>query len=135
MGILFINVQLSVEVKDNLLIAHTIFENSTSNTIHLDGLTLGVNNDLRRNVFAIVDQKGKKISYTGPMIKRHVSPGEFVSLKTGENIATSFVLNNAYQLQKGKTYTVEYNAYNPENLNEDDPLIKMVSNKVEILYQ
>lgn len=123
-----------MEIKNDLLVARTTFENNSSGVIHLDGMTLGVNGELKRKVFSINGKSEQQALYTGPIQKRIVRPEEFVSIQVGGSITTSLVLNSAYDLRKGNNYTIEYNAYNPQSFNEGDPLIKMISNKVTVSY-
>ena len=134
MEFLVMDVHLSVEIKDDLLVAHLLFLNKSAQKIYLDGMTLCSENKVEREVFTITDEDGKRAAYTGRMLKRSVTPEEYISLNVGEQITTTAVLNNAYRLRKGNNYTIRYAAYNPQALHDDDPLIKMESNKVEIEY-
>jgi hypothetical protein len=128
------DVHLSVEIKDDLLVAHLLFLNKSTQKMYLDGITLCSENKLEREVFTIVDEDGKRAPYTARMFKRTVTSEEFISLNVGEQLTTTVVLNNAYRLRKGNNYTIWYSAYNPQTLHDDDPLIKMESNKVEIAW-
>jgi len=128
------DVHLSVEIKDDLLVAQLLFLNKSAQKMYLDGMTLCSENKVEREVFTITDEGGKRAAFTGRMFKRNVSPEEFISLNVGQQVTTTAVLNDAYRLRKGNNYTIWYSAYNPQTLHDHDPLIKMESNKVEIAY-
>lgn len=128
------NVHLSVEIKDDLLVAHLVFINKSPQKIYLDGMTLCCKNKVEREVFTITDNEGRRAPYTGKMLKRTVMPEEFISLDVGAQVETTAALNEVYRLKMGNTYVIQYNTYNPQTLHDDDPLIKMESNRVEIIY-
>src|SRR5689334_10868984 len=107
------DVHLSVEIKDDLLVAHLLFLNKSTQKMFLDGITLCSENKVEREVFTLTDEDGKRAAYTARMLKRSVTPEEFISLNVGEQLATTVVLNDAYRLRKGTNYTIWYAAYNP----------------------
>lgn len=133
MGMISINVNLSVEIKDQAVLAHLQFTNNTSDQLYLDKYNICLDGIFRNNVFEITEEKEKEAVYTGPMIKRKIRPEDFILLQKGENIKVTVNLNNGYKLIKGKRYIVQYYAFNP-GLFEDSPLMEMESNKVAILY-
>jgi len=134
MEFLVMDVHLSVEIKDDLLVAHLLFLNKSTQKIYLDGMTLCSENKVEREVFTLIDEDGKRAAYTGRMLKRNVTPEEYISLDIGEQLTTTAILNEAYRLRRGNKYIIQYSAYNPQTLHDDDPLIKMESNHVEIAY-
>ena len=134
MEFLLMNVHLSVEIKDDLLVAHLVFLNKSPQKIYLDGLTLCCKNKVERDVFTISDEGGRVVAYTGKMLKRTVMPGEFIPLDVGGQVVTTAALNDVYKVRMGNRYVVQYKTYNPQTLHDDDPLIKMESNKIEIIY-
>ena len=134
MEFLLMDVHLSLEIKDDLLVARLLFFNKSPQKIYLDGMTLCSENKVERDVFTIIDEEGREVAYTGKMLKRSVMPEEFISLDVGGQVITTAALNSAYRLRKGNIYIIQYAAYNPETLHDDDPLIKMESNKVNIAY-
>jgi hypothetical protein len=67
------------------------------------------------------------------MVKRDVEQEDFIVLTPGQKKETSVLLNEGYELKKGRKYSVQYVAFNPPYL-ELQELMKMESNKVEIVY-
>jgi hypothetical protein len=134
MGIISIDVQLSVEVKDQAIFAHLVFTNNTTEQLNLDKYNICLDGKFRNNVFEITDEKGGEASYTGPMLKRKIRPEDFILLKKNEKVKVAVNLNDGYKLIKGRKYFVQYYAFNP-GLLKDSPLMEMESNKVSILYQ
>lgn len=135
MAVLLFDVHLSVEIKEDLMVAHLLFVNNTQETLYLDEMTLCSKNKIERKVFKITDQDNKEVSYRGYMQKRILEPEDFITLDVGQKIQTSVILDEVYQLRKGKKYIIQYDAFNPGSLKEDDDvLIKMESNKVEVVY-
>ena len=108
-----LDIHLSVEIKQNITIAHLRFSNNTSNKIYLDRQTICFEIELQRNLFSITNGNDNKMDYVGVMIKRDVEPEDFIVLNGGENKETSVVLNEGYELVKGKKYNIQYIAFNP----------------------
>ena len=129
----FLDIHLSVEVKQNIAIAYLKFSNNTTNKIHLDQQTICFECELQRNLFSIINGRGNRLEYEGIMIKRDIEVEDFIVLNAGEKKETSVVLNEGYELVKGKKYSIQYIAFNPPYLDEQG-LMKMESNKVEINY-
>lgn len=134
MGIISIDVHLSVEVKDQAMLAHLVFTNNTSEQLYLDKINTCLDGKFRNNVFEITEEKGEKVRYAGLMMKRKIRPEDFILLEKDEKIKVTVNLNEGYKLKIGKKYIVQYCAFNPGLLDES-PLMEMESNKVTILYQ
>lgn len=128
----FVDIQLEVEVNENIMLAHLVFSNDTTDKIYLDKKTICTNGKVRRNIFKITDEDNKAVSYIGMMEKRIVVPEDFIPVNSGEKIETSIVLNEIYKVDKGHKYTVQYSVYNPSY--NKGRLNKMESNKVEVNY-
>lgn len=125
-------INLSVEKKQDSLIAHLTFFNNTGNDLYLDQQTICLDSELQRNLFSILEQK-KRIEYVGMMVKRDVEPEDFIVLNSGQKRETSVLLSEGYELKKGRKYSIQYVAFNPPYL-ELQELMKMQSNQVEITY-
>lgn len=134
-GLILLNVQLSVEVKGEVVEATLLFINNTTTKLYLDGMTLCWNNKIERNMFVITCENDEKVSYTRKIKNRIVRSEDYVQLNVDEQFKTTVNINEAYKLQKGNRYTIQYSTYNPSSYDPDDEgLIKMESNKVEIIY-
>ena len=125
-------INLSIEKTLDDLIAHLTFYNNTGCDVYLDKQTICLNAELQRNLFSILEQK-KRIEYVGMMVKRDVEPEDFIVLSSGQKRKISVLLNEGYELKKGRKYSIQYIAFNPPYL-EKQSLMKMESNKVEIFY-
>jgi len=134
MGVININVQLSIEIKDREVLAHLLFSNNTTNRLYIDRYTTCLDGQFRNEVFQISDERGRKISYTGPLVKRKIKREDFVLLEVGENVSSTVTLNEVYSLTKGKKYLIQFSAFNP-GLEDDGPLVDMESNMVKVLYK
>lgn len=128
----FIDIELSLEKKDRIIIAHLLFVNNTSNNSYLDRQTICINGEFSRSVFSIIDDNGNKIRYKGEMIKRDVRPEDFIILEPSDSINTSIVLNEGYQLVAGEKYKIKYSVISPSYL-EIQPIERTESNEVEII--
>jgi hypothetical protein len=128
-----VDINLSVVVHGELMLAQLIFFNNTSDKIFLDNQTICVDNKTRRNVFVITDEQNKKIDYIGMMVKRIVVPEDFISLNPGEKIVSTIQLNDVYKLKKGHQYIIQYSVYHPTYMDEEG-FTKIESNKVEVVY-
>jgi hypothetical protein len=136
MGLMLFNVQLSVEVKEDELEATLLFINNTSTKLYLDGMTLCWDNSIKRNMFTITDQKSKEVDYIEAIRNRVIRSEDFVQIEAGEQFKSCVNINKAYNVKKGKRYSIQYSTYNPSSYDpNDDVLIKMESNKVEIDYR
>jgi hypothetical protein len=132
---MLLNVELSVELKNNVVIAHLLFPNNEPNNLYLDKYSICFDSQFRNKVFTISSDKGKEVNYTGMMVKRKMKPEDYIMIKPGENIQTIVTLNDAYSLVKGKKYLIQYSAFNPGSyINSEPVLMKMESSKIEILY-
>ena len=128
-----VDIHLSIEVKDNLLLAHLLFYNNANDEVYLDNQTICLDGQTWRSVFIIINEKNKKVDYTGMLAKRVVVPEDFIPLKAGEKIETSVALNEVYKVIKGHKYTIQYSVYHP-SYKDEGHLNKLESNKVEIIY-
>lgn len=125
-------INLSIEKRQDDLIAHLTFFNNTTNDLYLDQQTICSDIKLQRNLFSILEQK-KRLDYVGIMVKRVVEPEDFIVLNSGQKIETSVLLNECYELKKGRKYSIQYIGFNPSYL-ELQELMKMESNKVDCFY-
>lgn len=128
-----IEVHLSVEIEEQIMVAHLTFKNVTSTDLYLDKYTICFDGKFRNNVFEITNGKGKMVDYSGVMMKRLIKPEHFIVLAADEEIKVSLKLNDAYKLVTGKKYVVQFYAFNP-GLQGNSSLMEMASNKVEIIY-
>jgi hypothetical protein len=129
-----IDITLSIESKDDVLIAHLLFFNNTSKKYYLDKYTICYNETFTRNVFTIIDERNKLVDYIGIIAKRKVALGDFISLDVGESVKTRVVLNNGYRLKRGMKYHIQYSVYNLDYLRVQDIML-IESNKVEVIYK
>jgi hypothetical protein len=129
----FIEVELSVSIKDRKVLANLIFSNNTVELVSLDKLRICHGNKLLNSLFIILDEKNRRIDYAGPMVKRFITAEDFINIDPGQKIETSVELDDAYKLKNGKKYTVQYSAYLNNNL-KDSEIEKIESNVVEVAY-
>jgi hypothetical protein len=135
MGLILFKVQLSVTVKGDTLEASLVFENSTSTDLYLDGMTLCWKNKIDRDMFVIINKNGKRVDYTESIKNRKISHEDFLLLNKGDQFKAVVNINDAYDVQKGKTYKIQYSTYNPASYYpEDSTLIKMESNEIEVTF-
>src|SRR5687768_8398761 len=109
----FVDIDLSASVYENSLIARLKFSNNTGKKLFLDKLTICFNNDIRNNLFKVLDENNNRVDYKGEMVKRSITPEDFVAIDSGENIETKIVIDEVYKVSKGNKYTIQYYAYNP----------------------
>jgi hypothetical protein len=129
-----IEVNLSIELVDDIVIANVLFTNNSSeDKIYLDTITICVDDVFRNNIFSITDENGKHVLYSGMMGKRMVLPEDFIELEPGESIQTKITINNGYDLVKGQKYFIRFCANNP-TFSGKQPRLDLFSNKVEITY-
>jgi hypothetical protein len=129
-----IDVNLSIELVDDIVIANVLFTNNSSeDKIYLDTITICVDDIFRITIFTITDENGKHVLYSGMMGKRMVLPEDFIELEPGENIQTKITINKGYNLVKGHKYSIQFCANNPTYLGKQK-LMDLFSNKVEITY-
>src|SRR5688572_27482019 len=93
-----IDITLSIESKDDVLVAHLLFFNNTSKKYYLDKYTICYDGIFTRNVFTIIDERSKQIDYIGVRANRKVTVDDFIVLDVGESVKTRVVLNNGYGL-------------------------------------
>lgn len=127
-------INLSIEQKENLLVAHLLFFNNSPNKYYLDKYTICYNAEFTRDVFRIFDEQYGKADYVGPMVKRKIKPEDFISLESGESVKTRVILNNGYKLRRGRNYNIQYSVYNLDYL-KVQAIMLIESNKVEVVYQ
>ncbi|OQP53561.1 hypothetical protein [Niastella populi] len=132
MDINFIKVELSVAKKDRKIFANLIFSNNTSETVSIDKLRTCHGNKIQNNLFKIFDEKKRMIDYDGPMVKRFITPEDFIMIDPGQKIETSVELDEVYELKNGKKYTIQYSAYLNNNLTNSS-IEKIESNVVEVI--
>jgi hypothetical protein len=129
-----IDVNLSIELVDDLVMANVLFTNNNSeDKIYLDPITICADDVFRNNIFSITDENGIHVLYSGIMGKRMILPEDFIELEPGENIQTKITINKGYNLVKGHKYSIRFCANNPSYLGKQK-LIDLFSNKVEITY-
>lgn len=128
-----INVQLSVEVNNETVLAHLTFQNKSGKNIYLNKQVMYDNGAIRNNYFKIENSKGERTRYLGMMANCTRLPEEYLQLEDGEIVKSTISLKEAYELKEGENYQIQYYAYNPSYL-EEQRITKMQSNKVEISY-
>ena len=133
MDSIILNVLLTVERVDQVLKAHLVFANNTSEKILLDKYTVCLDGKFRNNVFEITNSKGKEVNYYGIMMKRLLSEDDYIVFEPGGVLKVTVALNDAYRIEFGQKYSIKYYAFNP-GLNERFPLMEMISNTVTIHY-
>lgn len=129
----FVDIELSASVNNNTLIAELVFSNKTGKKLFLDKLTICHNNKVKNNLFKVLDKNNNRVDYTGMMLKRFITPDDFLAIEPGEEIKSSIALDEVYKVIKGNKYTIQYYAYNP-SYEDVSGLEKLESNKVEISY-
>lgn len=128
-----ISVQLSVEIKNEKVLAHLTFQNNSGKNIYLNKQVMFYNGFVRNNYFKIENSKGVKTRYLGMMANCTRMPNEYLQLGSDEIIKSTISLKEAYELKDGESYMIQYYAYNPSYL-EEQRITKMQSNKVELSY-
>jgi hypothetical protein len=128
-----IEVDLTLAIKENSLLAHLVFSNITSNELLLDKFLICYNNIIRNNLFKVFDDKNREVDYLGPYVKRFISEEDYISVHPGEKVETSVVSNEVYEVKKGKRYKIQYSAYHPVDI-EGSEITKVKSNLAEIVY-
>ena len=128
-----IDIHLSVEVKNDDVIADAVFINNTSSIVYLDSWTICEDSVVRSNIFSIVDENNRHAFYLGPIINRKVLADDFIALNPGESIKTMIPVNKEYELVKGHTYKIRFCAYNPTFIDKQARM-DLLSNEVEIIY-
>jgi hypothetical protein len=133
MEIGLIDVHLTVEIKNGKVIAQLSFCNRSEKKVYLNKQTMYYNGEVRNDYLEITGDDDVKSDYLGIMANCTRQPDEFVLLEPGEKINASIPLNEFYNLAKGKKYAIQYNAFNPSYLKEQQ-MIEMQSNIVEVIY-
>lgn len=67
--------------------------------------------ELTSGLFSVV-RDGSQVPYRGKMVKRSVSPGDYLVLKPGEQAAATIGLSQGYDVSQKGTYTIRYDAWN-----------------------
>ncbi|WP_207514579.1 hypothetical protein [Longitalea luteola] len=129
-----INLQLSIEVNNDDVIANVNFLNNSSTILYLDYWTIGLNKTLTNSIFSIRDENNKHVLYSGAMAYRKIVPEDFIPLNPGESINTRIIVNRDYEIIKGHTYKVFFCAYNP-TFPDKQPRLELQSNIVEFVYK
>ena len=127
-------INLTVEQRENVLVAHLLFFNNSSIKYYLDKYTICYNGEFTREVFKIIDEKNNKLDYMGAMIKRKIKPEDFMPLDSGDSIKTRVILNNVYRLRRGRKYSIQYTVFNLDYLRVQEIML-IESNKVDVVYQ
>jgi len=128
-----IDVQLTAELKDEKVIAHLTFCNKSEKKVYLNKQMMYYNGEVRNDYLEITGDNDVIADYLGMMANCTREPDEFVELAPGEKINASFPVSEFYKLAKGNKYRIQYTAFNPSFLKEQQ-LIEMQSNEVEITY-
>ena len=128
-----IDVQLSVEIREEIVLAHLFFRNKSEKKIYLDKQTIYYNGEVQNNYFEITNTDDEEMDYLGIMANCTLRPEDFIELEPGKELNSTIQLNNFYKIAKGDKYSIQYYAYNPSFLKEQQ-LMEMESNKVEIAY-
>lgn len=128
-----VNIDLSIEVNGDDVIANVLFSNTSSEKVYLDAWTICTDDKFRRNIFSIIDENDRHVPYSGMMINRSIDPEDFIALNPGESTKTKITVNRAYKLIKGHKYSIKFCVYNP-TLPNMQSRIELLSNKVEITY-
>jgi hypothetical protein len=126
-----LDIDLSIDVINDEVIATVVFFNASSNVIYLDSWTIGMHQLLTRSVFSITDEGGNIIPYYGMMGSRIVTHDDFIALNPSESIQTKISINKDYKLIKGQKYVIRFCAYNPACPGKQTNL-ELWSNKVEV---
>jgi hypothetical protein len=127
-----IDVHLTAELKVEKVIAHLTFCNRSGKKVYLNKQTTYYNGEVRNDYLEITGDDNVKSDYLGIMANCTREPDEFVALAPGEKINVSIPLNEFYKLAKGNKYRIQYSAFNPSFLKEQE-LMEMQSNEVEII--
>ena len=128
-----INLTLKVNVQGSNLVATLDFRNKSGNIIFLDKYIACLDSEPTSNLFVITDETGKRVGYTGVMIKRRVSKEDFIQISSGDSVTSTIALNKWYEFPAGKyNYTIHYRAYN-HSFGEQE-LIEIISNRVTIEF-
>jgi hypothetical protein len=129
-----VEIELTADVINGDLVAHMCFVNNTNKVVYLDDQTICYENRIRGDYFKIKNEKGKEVDYTGQKGCRDLKPELFLKLNLKGKIETYINLSEVYELKKGKKYTIQYAAYHPSYLEEQE-LAKIESNIVEVVYK
>jgi hypothetical protein len=128
-----VDIDLSVSINENEIIAHLSFSNSSNKIIFLDKLTICYDDEIQNNLFKVIDKNNNRVGYKGVMVKRDVSAEDFIAVDPGEKVEKDISLGEVYKVSKGNVYTIQFYAYNP-SYEEKSGLIKLESNVVEVTY-
>src|SRR5687768_17731724 len=125
-----IDVQLAVEIKHEKVIADLIFCNKSEKKVYLNKQMMYFNGEVRNDYLEITsDDDDFEPDYLGIIANCTREPDEFISLGPGEKIKASIRLDEFYKLVKGNKYRIQYNAFNPSFLKEQE-MMEMQSNEV-----
>lgn len=133
MGEGLIEVKLSIE-KNEIAIAHLVFKNISRKSIYLNKQLLYYDGMVINDYFQIKDSNGASVDYLGIMSNCTKMPDEYILLKPDEEISSAISLKEFYRLTKGENYKIQYYGYNPSYKQEQQPSMKMQSNKVKLSY-
>ena len=129
-----VDINLSIDIMGNEIVASLGFMNTDSKSVHLDQQTICYDNIVCGDYFKIKDERGRKVEYNGMMVSREIDPEYFITLSPKEILEIKVKLSDIYQFKKGKKYNVQYSTYHPSYLEEQD-LTKLESNVVEVVYK
>ncbi len=107
-----VSVLLEVEVNGREVLAKLKFTNNTKKSVWLYKHILGLNGKLTNRLFEITCE-GKKVTYTGKMIKRRAPTAkDFLELEAEDELETEVPLHKYYRFLEGKhEYVAIYDAY------------------------
>ncbi len=128
-----VDINLSLEVINEEVMANVRFCNESDNIVYLDSWTLCMDDVFRGSVFSIAYDNDMRAMYSGMMVNRLVLPEHFIELGTGESINALITINKGYKLVKGKKYSIRFCAINPACPGKQQSM-ELWSNKVEIVY-
>lgn len=75
------------------------------------------------NIFRITNERGERISYKGPMVKRgKPSESSFVSVAGGETLVYSIDLANGYSFMEPGVYSVQFKGRSMNDLPDSNVL-------------
>lgn len=128
-----VSVKLDVAPNAGNLVASLMFQNVSKKTVYLDKYSAGLVDEPIGRLFEITDQNGKKLRYTGILVKRKFDKNDFVALLPGESLKATVLLDKWYEFHTGShKYLVSYEVFNHSY--GEQALFKMASNKVSIEY-
>src|SRR4051812_20756018 len=108
-----IEVNLSINIVGEEVVAYVIFLNNTPDLIYLDTWTICVDNIMTRDIFSVRDENNKHVLYSGRMAYRIIREEDFIELNSGESVISMITINKEYKLIKGRKYSIRFCVCNP----------------------